>query len=218
MWGRRILLMVEVNSIPYELRNDDLWYLTRDKTRDYESQIQRDDAIGDQNPIPSNVMTMELSWDRTMKCMRIFIEDIGTWYFTEVFGRAQVISANDKTGKMKIRAIPLLEGEVLYLYRDPKSVPHEPIKKEDIGEVLRPTNNRICYFREDEPPCWRVRDERMPWVDEASRRYVSNYTGDIVMEWSQSDSIAHLFHKGQIILDKNKVAHFYDPELTKTIY
>jgi len=210
--------MVELNSIPQEVDNNDKWYLTRDKSRDYEEQTQREEALEYQNPIPSQVMTMELSWDRTMKCMRIFIEDIGTWYFTEVFGRAQVFSANDRTGKMEIRAIPVLEGEALYLYRDPDSVSHELVNKEEIEEVLRPTNNRICYFREDEPPCWRVRDERMPWTDDASRRYVSNYIGDIVMEWSQTDSIAHLFHKGQIILDKNKVAHFYDPELTKTIY
>jgi len=214
MWVKRLILMVKVNSIPQELSKDDTWYLTRDKSRDYEHQRQRDEDIGEQKPIPSDVMTMELSWDRTMKCMRIIVEDIGTWYFTEVFGRAQVLSANDRTGKMSIRAVPLLEEEVLYLYRDPKSVPHEQVKNEDLKEVLRPTNNRICYFREDEPPCWRVRDERMPWMDEASRRYVSNYAGDIVMEWTQGDSVAHLFHKGQIILDKNDVAHFYDPELS----
>ena len=210
--------MVEVNSILQELNSDDNWYLTRDKSRDWEQQFQRKEAIGYQDPIPSDVMTMELSWDRTMKCMRITVEDIGTWYFTEVFGRAQVFSANDRTGKMEIRAIPVLAREALYLYRDPDSISHEPVKKEEVEEVLRPTNNRICYFREEDPPCWRVRDERMPWGEEASRRYVSNYVGDIVIEWNQKDAVAHLFHKGQIVLDKNKVAHFYDPEITKIIY
>ena len=209
--------MVEVNIVPQvqeDINADDKWYLTRDRSRDYEEQIQRAEAIGYQDPIPSDVMTMELSWDRTMKCMRIIVEDIGTWYFTEVFGKAQVLSADDRTGKMYIRAIPLLQGEVLYLYRDPDSLPHEQVKKEDIGETLRPTNNRICYFREEDPPCWRVRDERMPWADDSSRRYVSNYVGDIAIEWNQKDSVAHLFHKGQIILDKDKVAHFYDLEIT----
>jgi len=119
---------------------------------------------------------------------------------------------------MEIRAIPVLAREALYLYRDPDSISHEPVKKEEVEEVLRPTNNRICYFREEDPPCWRVRDERMPWGEEASRRYVSNYVGDIVIEWNQKDAVAHLFHKGQIVLDKNKVAHFYDPEITKIIY
>jgi len=33
-----------------------------------------------------------------------------------------------------------------------------------------------------------------------------------------NEAVAHLFHKGQIVLDKNKVAHFYDPEITKIIY
>ena len=198
--------------------NDDKWYLTRDRSRDYEPQIQREEAIGYQKPIPSEVMSMDLSWDRTKKCMRIAIENIVTWYFTEVFGRAQVLSANNRTGKMEIVGIPVLEGETLYLYRDPDSVPHAPIKEEEIVEVLRPTNNRICYFREEEPPCWRIRDERTPWMDQMSRRYATSYVGDIVAEWNQSDAVAHLFHKGQIVLAKNDVAHFYDPELTKVIY
>ena len=49
--------------------NDDKWYLTRDRSRDYEPQIQREEAIGYQKPIPSEVMSMDLSWDRTKKCM-----------------------------------------------------------------------------------------------------------------------------------------------------
>ena len=56
--------------------NDDKWYLTRDRSRDYEPQIQREEAIGYQKPIPSEVMSMDLSWDRTKKCMRIAIENI----------------------------------------------------------------------------------------------------------------------------------------------
>lgn len=176
--------------------------------------VQRKEPIGYQDPIPSDIMTMELSWDRTMRCMRIIVEDMGTWHFTEVYGKAQVLSADDRTGKMYIRAIPLLEEEVLYLYRDPDSLPHEQVKKEDIEEILRPTNNRLCYFREENPPCWRVRDERMPWMEESSLRFVSNYVGDIAIEWNQTDKIAHIFHKGQIILDKDDVAHFYDLEIT----
>ena len=177
-------------------------------------EIQRTEPIGYQDPIPSDIMTMELSWDRTMKCMRIIVEDIGTWHFTEVYGKAQVLSADNQTGKMYIRATPLLEGEVLYLYRDPDSITHEQIKSEDTKEILRPTNNRICYFRDADPPCWRVRDERMPWLEESSRRYVSNYVGDIVIEWNQGDKIAHIFHKGQVIVSKDDVAHFYDLEIT----
>ena len=99
--------------------------------------VQRKEPIGYQDPIPSDIMTMELSWDRTMRCMRIIVEDMGTWHFTEVYGKAQVLSADDRTGKMYIRAIPLLEEEVLYLYRDPDSLPHEQVKKEDIENVLK---------------------------------------------------------------------------------
>ena len=194
-------------------------YLEKDKSQGMDKMVeehrQRTEPIGYQDPTPSDIMTMELSWDRTMRCMRIIVEDIGTWYFTEVYGKAQVLSSDDLTGKMYIRATPLLEGEVLYLYRDPDTLPHEQVKEEDIKEILRPTNNRTCYFRDGDPPCWRVRDERMPWLEEASRRYVSNYVGDIAIEWNQADTIAHIFHKGQVILSKDDVAHFYDLEITK---
>ena len=177
-------------------------------------QRQRIEPIGYQDPIPSDIMTMELSWDRTMKCMRIIVEDMGTWYFTEVYGKAQVLSADARTGKMYIRATPLLEGEALYLDRDPDSLPHEQVKKEDIEEILRPTNNRLCYFREEDPPCWRVREARMPWPVERLPLLVSNYVGDIAIEWTRTDILAHIFHKGQIILSKDNVAHLYDLEIT----
>jgi len=175
---------------------------------------QRIEPIGYQDPIPFDIMTMELSWDRTMKCMRIIVEDMGTWYFTEVYGKAQVLSADGRTGKMYIRATPLLEGEALYLYRDPDSLPHEQVKKEDIGEILRPTNNRLCYFRAEDPPCWRVGDGRMPVPVEILPLLVSNYVGDIAIEWAREDKIAHIFHNGQIILSKDNVAHLYDLEIT----
>jgi len=174
---------------------------------------QRTEPIGYQDPIPSDIMTMELSWDRTMKCMRIIVEDIGTWYFTEVCGKAQVLSADARTGKMYIRATPLLEGEALYLVRDPDSLPHEQVKKEDIGEILRPTNNRLCYFRQEDPPCWRVGDARMPFPAERLPSLATNYVGDIAIEWARTDRIAHLFHNGQIIFSKDDVAHLYDVEI-----
>ena len=47
--------------------NDDKWYLTRDRSRDYEPQIQREEAIGYQKPIPSEVMSMDLSWDESKR-------------------------------------------------------------------------------------------------------------------------------------------------------
>jgi hypothetical protein len=165
--------------------------------------------------MPSDITTMELSWDRTMKCMRIIVEDIGTWYFTEVYGKAQVLSADALTGKMYIRAIPLLEGETLHLDRDPDSLPHEQVKKEDIGEILPPTSNRLCYLRAGDPPCWRVQDGKRERGDNTSeyRLLAINYVGDIEMAWSREDTVAHIFHNGQIILSKDGVAHLYDVEI-----
>jgi hypothetical protein len=176
-----------------------------------DNQFQSYEDIGYQEPMPSNIETLELSWDRKKAFMRIIIEGKGTWYFKEVLGKAQLLSADSEKGRLSLRAIPLLDGEVLYLARDPKSIPHKPVAKKAVAESLRPTNNRLCYSRER--TCWRIRDERMPWLNDDSRRLVADYVGDISIEWNRNDSIAHIFHKGSIVLDKDNVAHLYDPEL-----
>ena len=50
-------------------------------------------------------------------------------------------------------------------------------------------------------------------MDDTSRRLVTQYIGDISIEWNRDDTVAHIFHKGQIIIDDNNVAHLYDFEL-----
>ena len=172
-----------------------------------DAQYQNPEDIGYQDPIPSELDTIELSWDRNQGYMRVIIENKGTWYFKELLGKAQLLFTDNQKGRLYLKAVPLLQGETLYLYRDPESVPHERVE----GEILAPTNNRLCYNRHD--VCWRIRDERKPWMDDTSRRLVTQYIGDISIEWNRDDTVAHIFHKGQIIIDDNNVAHLYDFEL-----
>jgi hypothetical protein len=178
---------------------------------DNDNQIQSNEEIGDQEPMPCGIEELELSWDRNKGFMRIIIKDQGTWYFKELMGKAQLLSADSAKGRLHIRAIPFLDGDTLYLARDPESVAHEPLEEGDIAESLQRTNNRLCYNRQE--TCWRIRDERKPWMDDSSRRLVADYVGDISIEWNRNDIVAHIFHKGEIFLDKDNVAHLYDSEL-----
>ena len=178
---------------------------------DNDNQIQSNEEIGYQEPMPCGIEELELSWDRKKGFMRIIIKDQGTWYFKELMGKAQLLSADSERGRLYIRAIPFLDGDTLYLARDPESVAHEPLKEGDIAESLQRTNNRLCYNRQE--TCWRIRDERKPWMDDNSRRLVADYVGDISIEWNRDDIVAHIFHKGEILLDNENVAHLYDAEL-----
>ena len=176
-----------------------------------ESQVQSFEDIGPQEPIPMELNTLELSWDRHKSFMRIIIKNEGTWHFKELMGKAQVLSCDNEKGRLYLKATPLLDGETLYLYRDPESVPHPMLEETEISEQLAPTNNRLCYNRTN--TCWRIRDERRPWMDDNSRRLVKDYIGDISIEWNREDIVAHIFHKGYITIDNNDVAHLYDPEI-----
>ena len=178
---------------------------------DNDNQIQSNEEIGYQEPMPCGIEELELSWDRKKGFMRIIIKDQGTWYFKELMGKAQLLSADSERGRLYIRAIPFLDGDTLYLARDPESVAHERLEEDDIAESLQKTNNRLCYNRQE--TCCRMRDERKPWIDNCSRRLVADYVGDISIEWNRDDIVAHIFHKGEILLDNENVAHLYDAEL-----
>ena len=178
---------------------------------DNDNQIQSNEEIGYQEPMPCGIEELELSWDRKKGFMRIIIKDQGTWYFKELMGKAQLLSADSERGRLYIRAIPFLAGATLYLARAPESVAHARLEEDDIAESLQKTNNRLCYNRQE--TCWRIRDERKPWMDNSSRRLVADYVGDISIEWNRDDIVAHIFHKGEILLDNENVAHLYDAEL-----
>ena len=116
---------------------------------DNEAQFQNEADIGPQDPMPSDLVTLELSWDRNKGYMRIIIQDKGTWYFKELLGKAQLLYTDNQKGRLYLKAMPLLDGETLYLYRDPESEPHPMIDDNTIFETLAITNNRLCDNRHD---------------------------------------------------------------------
>ena len=169
-------------------------------------QYQSLAPIGPQDPLPLGVQGMELSWDRNAGYMRVVI-DGKTWHFKEYLGKSQILGTDNSRGRLHIRAIAMLHGETLIMYRDPSAEPHPQVE----GLHRSSTHNRLCYRRASRD--WRLRDERMAWNDPEALKYVSSYVGDMSVEWNRNDSIAHIFHNGYVTIDEDNVAHLYDPEL-----
>ena len=171
-----------------------------------DAQIQSAKPIGPQAPIPPGVHDIELSWDRHKGYMRVIIEGQKYW-FKEYLGKAQVLSCDNKRGRLNLRAIAQINGETLTMWRDPDAPPHENVT----GRIRKKTHNRLCYRRATEE--WRLRDERLDWNDPEALVFTKSYVGDLNAEWHANDSIAHIYHNGYAIIDKDDVAHLYDPEL-----
>jgi hypothetical protein len=170
-----------------------------------DAQIQSAKPIGPQAPIPAGVHDIELSWDRRKGYMRVIIEGQKYW-FKEFLGKAQVLNCDSKRGRLNLRAIAQIDGETLTMWRDPNAPPH----KEVDGVRREKTHNRLCYRRATEE--WRLRDERMGNHPDALI-FTKSYVGDLNAEWHVNDSIAHIYHNGFAIIDKDDVAHLYDTEL-----
>ena len=138
--------------------------------------------------------------------MRVIIEGQKYW-FKEFLGKAQVLSCDNKRGRLNLRAIAQINGETLTMWRDPDAPPHEEVE----GIRREKTHNRLCYRRATEE--WRLRDERLDWNHPEALVFTKSYKGDLNAEWHANDSIAHIYHNGYAIIDKDDVAHLYDPEL-----
>ena len=171
-----------------------------------DAQIQSAKPIGNQPQIPAGVHDIELSWDRRKGYMRVIIEGQKYW-FKEYLGKAQVLGCDNKRGRINLRAIAQINGETLTMWRDPNAPPHEEVE----GVRREKTHNRLCYRRMTEE--WRLRDERLDWNDPEALVFTKSYVGDLNAEWHANDSIAHIYHNGFAIIDKDDVAHLYDTEL-----
>ena len=171
-----------------------------------DAQYQSTTPIGPQAPIPAGVHNIELSWDRHKGYMRIVIGG-EKWWFKEYLGKAQVLSCDNKRGRLNLRAMARIDGETLTMYRDPAAPAHKIVE----GTVREKTHNRLCYRRATEE--WRLRDERLEWNHPDALVFTKSYKGDLNAEWHANDSVAHIYHNGYAIIDKNDVAHLYDTEL-----
>ena len=174
-----------------------------------DAQYQNLAPIGPQPPIPAGVHNIELSWDRNAGYMRVVIGET-TWYFKEYLGKAQILGTDNARGRLHLRAVAVLDDETLIMYRDPKAQVHP----QAAGVKRETTHNRLCYRRASRD--WRLRDERMGWNNPEALKLVKSYVGDMNAEWNRNDSIAHIYHNGYVIIDRENVAHLYDPELKNT--
>ena len=189
------------------------------ETDQYEDQQYQNPApIGPQDPIPDGVHDCELSWDRKKGWMRLIIDGT-SWWFKEYVGRCQVISTNNEKGRINIRASARIDGETLRMWRDPDSKPHPRVD----GVSRRKTQNRLCYRRSQRD--FRVNDDgdhyngfgtRTPDTNDTPIKerklvYVRSYVGDLNSLWNKSDSVAHIYHLGEVTIDDDNVAHLYDP-------
>jgi hypothetical protein len=168
-----------------------------------DAQIQSAKPIGNQLAIPAGVHDIELSWDRKRGYMRVIVGG-EKWWFKEFLGKAQVISCDNKRGRLNLRAIAQINGETLTLWRDPLAPCHAEVE----GVRREKTHNRLCYRRATEE--WRLRDERLDWNDPNALVFTKSYVGDLNAEWHTNDSIAHIYHNGYVIIDKDDVAHLYE--------
>ena len=58
-----------------------------------------------------------------------------------------------------------------------------------------------------------MRDERLAWNHPDALVFTKSYVGDLNAEWMAQDTVAHIYHNGYAIVDKDDIAHLYDPEL-----
>ena len=130
-----------------------------------------------------------------------------TWWFKEYLGKAQILGTNNEKGRLYLRAMAQIDDETLTTWRDLLAPRHEEIE----GVRREKTHNRLCYRRATEE--WRLRDERKDWNDPNALVFTKSYVGDLNSEWHKNDSVAHIYHNGYVIIDKDDVAHLYDTEL-----
>ena len=171
-----------------------------------DAQYQSNEPIGPQEPIPTGVHSIELSWDRSRGYMRVIIGG-KTWWFKEYLGKAVVVGTDNGRGRITLRAMARLDGETLTMYRPPDAKPHGMVE----GLERNRTHNRLCYRRMSQD--WRLRDERLPWNDPDALKFVTTYVGDLSAEWNGTDPIAHIYHNGTAVIDDQHICHLYDPDL-----
>jgi hypothetical protein len=203
-----------------------------------DTQHQSPQPIWPQESLPVGIHNIEFSWDRFCRIdggyMRIIFRDLAddpdakvahphhgyvkdgkqygglvhpyTWWLKEYLGKAQILGTDNEEGRIYMRAMAELGGETLYMWRDPDALPHkiaEGVKREK-------THNRLCYRRSSRD--WRLRDEHMGNHPNALV-FTRSYIGDLEAEKDKNDSVAHIYHNGYVIIDKDDVAHLYDTEL-----
>jgi len=114
-----------------------------------------------------------------------------------------MMETQSEWGRMIIRARCQLVGEQIFLYY-PKEGAFN-LELENIqGQRLPNSHWRLCYHRAERD--WRLRNER---TNELT--FVNGYRGNLSINWLDHGS--HIFHDGSVILTKEGLAYFIDPEV-----
>jgi len=158
-----------------------------------EAQFQNSAPIGPQSQIPLGVHDMIVSWDRQEGYMSVRAAG-DRWWFKEMLGSAVLTDTDNAVGRLHITAKGEINGEQLVLWRPSNAPPHPMVR----GTRRDISYNRLCYFRAEQQ--WRLRDERMAWNSPEALRILPGYVGDWNIEWPQSDTVAHLFHQGFVVI------------------
>ena len=183
-----------------------------------EAQVQNPEPVGPQQPFPTGVHDMVVSWDRNRGYMSVRVAG-GRWWFKEMIGQALATGNDNSVGRIHLTAKGQLHREQLQLWRPSYATPHPMV----YGTRREITLNRLCYYRamaKRNQPCWRLRDNRLPWEHPKALVMLSGYVGDWNIEWQGTDIVAHLFHQGFIMIcnpgcflhQKGGYGHLYDQD------
>ena len=176
--------------------------------------LQTDRPIGPQPPIPAGVREMEISLDtkREPPMMRLMLPNGSRWYFKSLFGKAQAIGADSKSGRLYFYGSAQMDGDsTLILRRAPDAESHGKVQ----GLEMPNTLNRICYraARND----WRYRDELLTrargWNHPDALKHAANIVGDFAAEYPEEDKGFHILHRGYSIMEPDGTINLYDPDL-----
>jgi hypothetical protein len=170
--------------------------------------IMNTDDLPPQPPMPSSTQDWELSWSRTYRWMRL--RDPKTdqfWFAKQMVGKAQMVATDSQVGRMTLRGRTQLVGDQIFLYYPKDGNPN--LTPDQIqGQRLPNSHWRLCYHRAGRD--WRLRNER---TNELT--FVNDYRGNISINWLDHGS--HVFHDGPVVLDKDGIAYFIDPELAPKV-
>lgn len=120
------------------------------------------------------------------------------WLCDRLAGRAEVVKANGKLGRLTLRGILQINDGVASMWA-PEDAEPDPLAGAGVD-----SHWRLCYAREVEG--WRLRDERKELRDPTALTIVKDYKGIVNLNWF--DGGTHVFHDGKVAIDSKGVCHF----------
>lgn len=185
---------------------------------------------------PSDLRVWDFSFGRKTGVFR-WRSDGEEYPCSRAAGQVEVLSADSERGHLTFKCKLVIEGDVAYTYlgEEPvlalssapeKSCPVYTGREtgSDYGNIPSGVHTwRCCYYREQRN--WRLRHESTckdgTCETPDALWFVKDYKGIINLNWfsgavdigSQFD--AHIFHRGEVVVDEEGTAHFRDASAYK---